>query len=187
MIQDCGLGLDFYETIKLVNYIRSEVAAGNSQPQILSKEDFQDDKYLKPVIEDDALLVGLDDVIGEEESDRAGLQNGSHKDNAHGSNTNPLARVAQLEEELKRLQSQFQDYRETVSRTLDDRWNDRDNQPASGPSGAGPSTTAANATPGAASARDDDSHYFTSYSYNGPSQAQNPLLSYPKHQLTTYL
>lgn len=60
------LDLDFLDTIKLVNYVRSSVKDGNTTPDVSSKEKFQDEAYLKPVLEDDALLYSLDDIEDEE-------------------------------------------------------------------------------------------------------------------------
>lgn len=141
------LSLDFYGSIKLVNYIRSIVKNGETVPADITNADIEDEKYLKPILEDDALLFNLDDLppatgIGAEPAT-----------NDH----NLLARVADLEEELRKTQFQFEDYRNVVKRTLDDRWND---------SATGQSTTPQKAP---VEKRDDDSHYFTSYSYNGMS------------------
>lgn len=57
------LGLDFYATIKFVNYIRSEVLSGKDRPDVSSTAAWADDKFLQPVLEDDALLFTLDDLI----------------------------------------------------------------------------------------------------------------------------
>ncbi|KIW97759.1 uncharacterized protein Z519_01343 [Cladophialophora bantiana CBS 173.52] len=61
-------GLDYLGLVRLVNYIRSEVKAGNLQPDVSSKALFDDEKYLKPVLEDDALLYSLEDVFEENDS-----------------------------------------------------------------------------------------------------------------------
>ena len=55
-------GLDFLGMIKLVNYIRLEVKAGNGVPRLATNAEFEDDRYLKPAIEDDALLYNLHDL-----------------------------------------------------------------------------------------------------------------------------
>lgn len=52
--------------VKLVNYIRGEVLAGNGPPDITTSTAFQDDRYLQPTLEDDPLLYSLHDIIGEE-------------------------------------------------------------------------------------------------------------------------
>ena len=161
-----SIGLDFYGAVKLVNYLRSEFLGGKTKPQVLSKAVFEDDKYLKPVLEDDALLIGLDDVIGETSGDRP-TTNG-HEDGAvtNGKVDGTLSRIAELEGELQRLQSQFLEYRETVKRTLDDRWSEKEDTQLSHSNGVDSSAPVEEAS-GTSTKRDDDSHYFTSYSYNG--------------------
>ncbi|RMZ23360.1 hypothetical protein D0859_12601 [Hortaea werneckii] len=54
--------LDFYSTLRLINYIRSEVASGNTKPDCSSPQAWMDDKYMQPVLEDDALLYSIDDL-----------------------------------------------------------------------------------------------------------------------------
>jgi protein arginine N-methyltransferase 3 len=149
------LGLDFYGNIKLVNFIRSQVHAGKEIPSNITKDLFEDDQFLKPVLEDDALLFSLDDLPEVSENDQGLKEDSSGKEVASDSGL-LVARVSELEEELRRIQLQFENYRATVSETLDDRWND---QVTSGPS---KSTNEQKEEK-----RDDDSHYFTSYSYNG--------------------
>jgi protein arginine N-methyltransferase 3 len=139
------LALDFYDNIKLVNYIRSLVQNGEKLPETISKSDFEDEKFLKPVLEDDALLFSLDDLPEVEETAPA------NRGDLSGQSGELVARVSELEEELRRMQAQFDNYRATVAQTLDDRW-------SSGPTKAEEEEK-----------RDDDSHYFSSYSYNGPS------------------
>lgn len=148
------LALDFYGNIKLVNYIRSEVQAGKEIPANITKDLFEDDKFLKPVLEDDALLFSLDELPEVTEEASPSNEESSSKDSANSGSL--VARVSELEEELRRIQNQFDNYRTTVSETLDDRWNDKS---SSGPSKSEPEAKEEK--------RDDDSHYFTSYSYNG--------------------
>jgi hypothetical protein len=54
--------LDFYASIKLVNYIRSEVLAGKDKPDVEDPAAWADDKFLQPTLEDDALLFSLDEL-----------------------------------------------------------------------------------------------------------------------------
>lgn len=135
---------------------------------MLSRAVFEDDKYLKPVLDDDALLIGLDDVIGET-SEGISTSKG-HEDGAvtNGKVDGTFSRIAELEGELQKLQSQFLEYRETVKKTLDDRWNDSEDTLLPTANGVG-SYMVADGGPGIPVKRDDDSHYFTSYSYNGTS------------------
>lgn len=156
------LGVDFYGNIKLVNFIRSQVHSGNPVSSLtISREEFEDEKFLKPVLEDDALLFNLDELPEVQET-TAGTGNGKE---AAADSGYLVARISELEEELRRIQSQFDDYRITVKQTLDERWNEKS---ASGLSGSG------NVEVEKEEKRDDDSHYFSSYSYNG--QPQLPVL-----------
>jgi protein arginine N-methyltransferase 3 len=145
------LGLDFYGNIKLVNYLRSQVHSGQSIPSDLTRKDFDDEKYLKPVLEDDAVLFTLDDlpevVEIPYETDVQDKGKGVERDSG-----SLIARVSELEEELRKVHTQFSDYRDTVKTTLDKKWDE-----------AGVSGSAAPKE----EKRDDDSHYFSSYSYNG--------------------
>lgn len=142
-----SLSLDFYGTIKLVNYIRQRAKEGGSVVDI-RRDDFDDDRFLKPVLEDDAVLFNIDELSVIQDCNRQV----SHTSDPL---TSPplVARIAELEEELRRTQSQFVEYRETVKATLEDRWNEEQT-----------------GNPEAIGQRDDDTHYFSSYSYNGACQ-----------------
>lgn len=56
--------LDFYGAVRLVNYLRSHSVKD------LRPEHCQDDRFLKPVLDDDALLTSLDDVLFSTEVDQ---------------------------------------------------------------------------------------------------------------------
>ncbi|CAG8978088.1 hypothetical protein HYALB_00000760 [Hymenoscyphus albidus] len=142
------LALDFYGNIKLVNFIRSQVHDGKSIPQDLSRKDFEDEKFLKPILEDDAVLFSLDDL-----PEVAGAEDSEENDKAKRMEKDPgalVARVSELEDELRRVQLQFESYQNTVKETLDKKWEDKN--------GSEKEETEEK--------RDDDSHYFSSYSYN---------------------
>lgn len=135
--------LDFLDSIKLVNYVRSQVKAGNKIPDVSSKSQFEDDAYLKPVLEDDALLYSLDD-IAEDQAEEQTPGNDSDR------------RVVELQEELERLQTQFSDYRTAVQQSLEDQLTKEDEklQPEA------PAKKSADKT------EEVDADYFSSYSYN---------------------
>ena len=132
-------------TIKLVNYIRSQVKAGNTSPDVTSKDKFDDDVYLKPVLEDDALLYSLDDIEDEEASDTPG-------------GTDAERQVVELQEELERLQTQFSEYRSAVQQSMEEQLSKEDEKLAPGPSQRAQSKV-----------DEIDADYFVSYSYNGKS------------------
>ncbi|KAA8646370.1 hypothetical protein EYZ11_012019 [Aspergillus tanneri] len=135
------LGLDFLGTIKLVNYIRSQVKVGNLNPDVSSKSNFDDEIYLKPVLEDDALLYSLDD-IDDETSEAAG-------------GTEAEQRVIELQEELKRLQTQFSEYRIAVKQSMEEQLSKEDEKLST------VTRRVVNKT------EEADADYFVSYSYNG--------------------
>ncbi|TKX24800.1 ribosomal protein arginine N-methyltransferase [Elsinoe australis] len=139
-----NLGLDFLEGIKLVNYLRKQAKDGNSPSEITSKEVFMSDEFLQPTLEDDALLFSLDDVLGTAEA-------------TNGESASTDEDAAALKQRLQDLEAQFAEYRLEVARTLDQRWNDR-NDVTAGPSNG--------------KSKDEeldekyDRGYFETYSYN---------------------
>ncbi|KAL5365424.1 S-adenosyl-L-methionine-dependent methyltransferase [Aspergillus floccosus] len=135
------LDLDFLDTIKLVNYVRSQVKQGNKNPDVSSKDKFADELYLKPVLEDDALLYSLDDIDDEEQT----------------AGTEAERRVIELQEDLERLQTQFSEYRIAVQKSMEEQLTKEDETLEA----SGPSKRSQN------KANEAESDYFTSYSGNG--------------------
>jgi hypothetical protein len=115
------LQLDFHGAVKLVNFVRSHAKEKKALPQEISLKDLEDDRYLKPVLENDALLFTLDEIL--EESEQSGAEVGSSPDALS-------ARNKDLEAELESLRSQFANYRLAVEQTLDRRWGVDDEEPA---------------------------------------------------------
>jgi hypothetical protein len=73
--------LDFYKAIKYINLIRSRVKSSVQQPESLEANALDSDDLLKPVLENDALLFSLDDVIDFESS----LEQNGHEGMTNGS------------------------------------------------------------------------------------------------------
>ncbi|KAI8084389.1 S-adenosyl-L-methionine-dependent methyltransferase [Gilbertella persicaria] len=109
-----SLHLDFYQCIRLINYIRQQV---KSNPQLSAidvqftgKESFwKEDAYLQPVLEDDALLFAFDELDAPE-------INPSQMEP-----TTPLERhlaglVQQAQEQAVNLQGQFEAYKSSVKK-----------------------------------------------------------------------
>lgn len=138
-------------SIKLVNYIRQHAKDGITNLEIKSATEFEDDKYLQPVLEDDALLFSLDDISPSTQQGDYSLASGE----LTGANSSPEARIAELERQLQNVQSQYKEYRHQVEETLEKRWTDES---------VGKSPTSADAQSGKP---DYDGNYFDSYSYNG--------------------
>ena len=151
--------LDYLGLVKLVNYVRSEVRNERQHVELAIDDAsvFQDDRYLIPVLEDDALLYSLEDVLSPDNlSGQASEQlypNGTTEEE-------PVARVLELEEQLRQLQQQFEEYRQTVDKALESRWNNND----------GSSEEAAQQLRNYGNAEHEDTGYFQSYSYNGEAE-----------------
>jgi type I protein arginine methyltransferase len=125
-----------------------EAKEGNFEPDVSSFAQFDDDRYLLPVMENDALLFSLDELdtpggtIEENRSVREEIPASSEK-------------IKQLEEKLEDVTQQFAGYRQIVQRTLGERLTDND-----------PAISTDKATNSNISESREDS-YFESYSYNG--------------------
>ena len=117
---------------------------GNKTPDTSSKFKFEDDVYLKPVMEDDALLYSLDDIV-ENQSEHEGHGNDAER------------RVLELQEDLERLKTQFSEYRLAVKQSLENELSKVDEKLQS----KGPATEAASKI------QEADADYFVSYAYNG--------------------
>lgn len=138
------LNLEFHDAIKLVNFVRSQVSAQQPLPQPITASDFADDKYLKPVLENDAVLFSLDDILEENEN------NASAEAGSGASSDSALAEKKRLEAELAAVKDQFANYRLAVEQTLDKRWgDDKETGSSSGIK------------------KDNSNYYFESYAMNG--------------------
>ncbi|EQB45593.1 hypothetical protein CGLO_15513 [Colletotrichum gloeosporioides Cg-14] len=106
------LGLDFLGTVRLVNFVRQNTHDGARLPEIISVEHISDDRFFKPVIEDDALIMALTELdLG---SDSQGVPREELQSKS--------SREAQLEGDLEKVKAQFASYRLAVEQTLDQRW-----------------------------------------------------------------
>jgi protein arginine N-methyltransferase 3 len=110
--------------IKLVNYIRSETKKGNVEPDVSSIDKFSNDCYLKPVLENDAVLFSLGDLnIRELDHLQAAEHATAQGDAPQGDDvledsTTLKKKIRQLEDELSAVSQGFKDYRNAVLRTL---------------------------------------------------------------------
>ena len=94
--------LDFMGLVKLVNYIRRSVSQGKAGLDY-SKSCFDDDYYLLPAMESDAVLYNLEDVLAQ-------------------TKTSATSQVEELQEQMTALQARFDAYREDVSKYLDNKF-----------------------------------------------------------------
>ncbi|KAK2603930.1 Ribosomal protein arginine N-methyltransferase rmt3 [Conoideocrella luteorostrata] len=131
------LQLDFFGAVKLVNYIRHHVQNNSALPKQILPEDIEDERYLKPVLENDAVIFSLDEI----------LESLGNLDTADAPASELLARNKSLEAELESIRESFANYRLTVEQTLDQRWGVDD----------GPTT------PLQSKKKDSSGYYFESY------------------------
>ncbi|KAF1813624.1 protein methyltransferase [Eremomyces bilateralis CBS 781.70] len=109
------LGLDFYDTIKLINYIREGAKVSKDVPEITSRDQFVDDKFLQPALEDDALLFSLSFDDGPDDAE-------NQEPGPTGTDQELKKQIKELEEALNQKNQEFESYREAVSKSLDKRW-----------------------------------------------------------------
>ncbi|KAI1644277.1 S-adenosyl-L-methionine-dependent methyltransferase [Daldinia loculata] len=149
------LQLDFHGCVKLVNFIRQRVHEGLSVTEDISWSDIDHEQYLKPVLDDDAVILGLFDLP--ELKPAVQNSNGDSGENA-ALVDGLLKRNSELQEELARVKTQFDSYRVAVQQTLDERWGDVDQAEAE-------SAAAVKAGKGkeAGEKKDDSQSYWESY------------------------
>ena len=169
------IGLDFLDVVKLVNYIRSKVKAGVVKPDVSAKFVFKDEQYLIPVLEDDALLWNLNDIIGQDlddmDEDTGGVSvrsfGGTTTDRKDENRVAELEKKLQLAEleleaqrsEIKFLQLKFEEP-ESMHEKSFDKAETRERDLNAGDTGPGPARNAP-------MLGNTDSSYFASYSGHG--------------------
>ncbi|KAK0651323.1 S-adenosyl-L-methionine-dependent methyltransferase [Cercophora newfieldiana] len=162
------LGLDFHGMVKLINFVRQRVHEGKAVPGDITAADLEDDSLLKPVLEDDALILCLDDLP---EAGAAAAETDKDKVSSAAVADAPqvdalLQKNAQLQAELEQLAKQFTNYRLAVQKTLDQRWQ-ADEEPEDAPSSSSKGGKGGKVeAEGSAKKKDDSSYYFESYAHN---------------------
>ena len=121
-------GLDFLEMVKMINFIRAEGrAVGPWPPDLSSRDAFQSEHWLRPQLEDDALLYSLHDIIGEDlEDEMCGVTLGVCQIEAAQAPPrgyslsrdprpdNPIYRVAEMEQKVKSAQRDLERHKQLL-------------------------------------------------------------------------
>lgn len=103
------LGLDFHGSVRLVNYLRTQAKAGGSvKGGDVKAEDFAAEEFLKMVLENDAVVFELDEIL-----------------EAQGEESEAEKRARVAEEDLETVKTQFESYRLAVQETLEKKWEDK--------------------------------------------------------------
>lgn len=167
--------------------VRQRVQEGLALPAEISATDFAGDEFLKPVLDDDALIVSLDSLPETQQQESGGKAHSST--GADASSADSLEKEnQQLRSELESLTRQFENYRLAVSETLDQRWG-VDGQLSE----ASKEATDAKQTPKRegedqekASVAGGTDYYFESYSHSGTLSTLRPKSMYdPQNMLLT--
>ncbi|KAK9456718.1 S-adenosyl-L-methionine-dependent methyltransferase [Dipodascopsis uninucleata] len=167
-----GLGLDFFGKLKLVNYIRAQVKQGK-KPELNTPGLFlEDSQYLKPTLQDDALLFGIQDE--ESDEDEVDPDTAYEMEQLRVEAKERAEKIKVLQGKLKDLQLQFDEYKDIVStvinhKTIASSSDDSDSE-------VEPNTTdkvsrsrsqrSGHAKRRAVKDDNNDDHYFQSYAYN---------------------
>ncbi|KAG5940451.1 hypothetical protein E4U59_002436 [Claviceps monticola] len=149
------LRLDFLGAVRLTNFIRTQVRDKCTLPKQISREDIDDDRYLSPVLDNDAVLFSLDEILGVMSQDEEIPVN-----KAKAPIDELLDRNKTLEAELHTVRERFANYRLAVEQTLDRRWGVDD----------------VLHSPLISRPNDASNSYFESYAANG-TEPQNRILS----------
>lgn len=118
--------------IKLVNFIRGEgKAVGRWPPDLSSKNAFQSEHWLKPQLEDDALLYSLHDIIGEDLEDEisgvpvraspievAKPRQFSYHLSTNPSPDNPKYRIAEMEMKVRMAQLGLEQHEQLLAEDM---------------------------------------------------------------------
>lgn len=141
---------------------------GKSLPDQITEADIEDDKFLMPVLPDDALIMCLDDLPSSSD-----VADGKGKA-AEGASVTETAgddasKNASLQAQLDELNKQFANYRLAVEQTLDKRWHADDDSSSSRSSGSSKKEK-----------KDESAYYWESYAHNGML-----LLSCPRRNMAT--
>ncbi|KAF7509947.1 hypothetical protein GJ744_007261 [Endocarpon pusillum] len=148
------LNLDFLDRVQLINFVRAEVKAGNALPKVWTTALFEDEQYLKPTMEDDAVLYSLDDI------DEAAFDTSTAPDAGE-------QELQELRERLAQIQIQFAAYREEVQVSFQKHVNNMNDTPASEAKNGAPDPNDARTKKPTSSAQEDqDTGYFHSYASN---------------------
>ena len=138
--------------IKLINYVREKVSQGLFRPDISPETFLVGDRYMKPFLDDDALLYSIDDIFDLVPQTAQSLPNASKQNFSDEDIQDLLKQNDQLREQLKYYRNAYQ---EAYLENLDLKERRRSEPKEHGCNGQQPK------------AKDHDTHYFSSYDHSG--------------------
>lgn len=151
-------GLETFGMIKLINFVRSQVLQGLLHPDLSSGKFLEGDAYLRPALEEDALLYSLDDLL-----DFCKKQAINRLPSTLAEATVSQEQVQDMIRERNYLREQAIYYRSALQKTYLEKMEmqehnlGRSGQQDISDGNSGPSSPE----------NDNDVHYFSSYAFNG--------------------
>lgn len=144
---------------------------GKPLPDQITEADIKDDKFLMPVLPDDAIIMCLDDLPSSSDAvdGKGKAVEGASMAEAAG---DVASKNVSLQAQLDELNKQFANYRLTVEQTLDKRWHADDDDSSSRSSASSKKEK-----------KDESAYYWESYAHNGmllhalPEMAGFPVLT----------
>ena len=138
--------------IKLINFIREQVSQGLFRPDVSPETFLEGDRYMKPFLEDDALLYSIDDILDLVPPTIQSSANKSKQKLSDGDIQELLKQNDQLREQVKYYRNAYQEaYLENLD--LKER------------RGSEPKEHECNGK--RAKEKDHDTQYFSSYDHSG--------------------
>ncbi|KAL8925758.1 MAG: hypothetical protein Q9172_002099 [Xanthocarpia lactea] len=103
-------GLETYGMIKLINYVRERVSQGLVRPDVSPENFLEGDRYMRPFMDDDALLYSIDDIFDVAKQQAHCSANESTKERMSDEDIQDLLKLNnQLREQLKYYRNAYQE------------------------------------------------------------------------------
>ncbi|KAL9586749.1 MAG: hypothetical protein Q9212_000695 [Teloschistes hypoglaucus] len=151
--------LETFGMIKLINFVRSQVLQGLFHPDISPENFLEGDAYLRPAVDEDALLYSLDDLF-----DYCKKQASSRLPNTSAKATVSQEQVQDMIRERNYLREQAVYYRSALQKTYLEKMELQEhNLSSSGQQDI--QVSDGNGDP-SSSENENDVHYFSSYAFN---------------------
>ncbi|KAI4266623.1 MAG: hypothetical protein L6R38_008638 [Xanthoria sp. 2 TBL-2021] len=152
----CRHGLETYGMIKLINYAREQIGQGLFRPDASPGTFLEGDRYMKPFMDDDALLYSIDDILDVANQTAHSSANESSNGRMSDEDIQELLKQNdQLREQVKYYRNAYQEaYLENLDLKEGKGSEPKEHSTAHGHNGEQPKR------------KDHDTHYFSSYDHS---------------------
>ncbi|KAL8998559.1 MAG: hypothetical protein Q9169_002399 [Polycauliona sp. 2 TL-2023] len=147
--------LETYGMIKLINYVREQVSRGHLRPDVSPEVYLDGDRYMKPFLDDDALLYSIDDIFDLVQQTTRSSANEPKQKLSDEDVQELLKQNDQLREQVKYYRNAYQEaYLENLDLKERKGSEPQDHSPNHSTHGVRRKT------------KDHDTHYFSSYDHS---------------------